>query len=436
VFFDCFLKNGLKSGQENDGLNIMEMKAEPAGFLAIDGGSPVRENPFPAWPVFSREDIDAVEAVLLSGKVNYWTGQESRNFEVEFAHFCRAKHAVALANGTVALELALKSLGVGPGDEVVVTSRSFFASASAIVLQGAKAVFVDVDPDTQNITAETIAPALSSRTKAIIAVHLAGMPCDMDPIMDLAKAHELFVVEDCAQAHGALYKGRPVGGLGHAAAFSFCQDKILTTGGEGGMLVTNDPGVWKRVWSKKDHGKSYDEVYGRDHAPGFRWLHSGFGTNGRMTEMQAAIGRQQLPRLSEWNQKRRANADLLDEGFGRIPALRILETPQNCVPARYKYYAFIRPEMLEPGWDQGTIRNAINAEGVPCFGGSCSEIYREKAFQGTDMEPVERLSVARQLGETSLMFLVHPTLGEPEMQDTIDAVAKVFQVASRVKPQG
>jgi len=413
----------------------MEMKAATSGFLAIDGGLPVREDSFPFWPHFDEEEIEAVQDILRSGKVNYWTGSETRRFEEEFAWFCGVKHAVAVANGTLALEIALKAMRVGPGDEVIVTPRSFFASASAIVLQGAKAVFADVDINTQNITAETIAPLITDKTKAIIAVHLAGMPCDMDPILELAARTGIFVLEDCAQAHGARYKGRPVGSFGHAAAFSFCQDKIMTTGGEGGMLVTNDQSVWKRVWSLKDHGKNYDEVYGRDHAPGFRWLHTGFGTNGRMTEMQGAIGRKQLRKMENWHGRRVLFADLLDEGLRKIPALRVPTVPENCQPARYKYYAFIRPGMLADGWDRDRLMNAISAEGVPCFGGSCSEIYREEAFSDTEMAPAERLPVARELGETSLMFLVHPTLEEKEISDTISAVTKVFKVASRLSPR-
>ncbi len=411
----------------------MELKAETSGFLAVDGGLSIREKDFPGWPNYDQQEIDAVQDVLLSGKVNYWTGQEIRNFEEEFAWYCGVKHAVAVANGTVALEMAIKALRIGPGDEVIVTPRSFFASASAIVVQGAQAVFADVDPNSQNITSETIAPLITTRTKAIIAVHLAGMPCDMDPILELAAKHSLFVIEDCAQAHGARYKGRPVGSLGHVAAFSFCQDKIMSTGGEGGMLVTSDRSVWKRVWSLKDHGKNYDEVHGRDHAPGFRWLHTGFGTNARMTEMQAAIGRKQLRKMESWHKRRLGNASLLDEGLGKLPALRIPVIPRDMEPARYKYYVFIRPGMLAEGWDRDRVMNAITSEGVPCFGGSCSEIYREKAFQGTGMEPAERLPMARELGQTSLMFLVHPTLGPEEMRDTISAVTKVFLVASKIK---
>ncbi len=410
----------------------MEMKAATSNFLAIDGGQPVRVDDFPAWPAFDQEEIDAVQGVLRSGKVNYWTGLETRKFEEEFAWYCGVKHAVALANGTLALEMGLKALRIGPDDEVIVTPRSFFASASAIVLQGAKAVFAEVDRNSQNITADTIAPLITSRTKAIIAVHLAGMPCDMDPIMELAAANGIYVLEDCAQAHGARYKGRPVGSFGHAAAFSFCQDKIMTTGGEGGMLVTNDQSVWKRVWALKDHGKSYDEVFGREHAPGFRWLHTGFGTNARMTEMQATIGRKQLRKMEKWHSARQGNAGLLDEGFSQIPALRVPSVPDLFQSAHYKYYTFIRPGMLAEGWGRDRIMGAITAEGIPCFGGSCSEIYRETAFKGTAMELSQRLPVARELGEFSLMFLIHPTLGSREMDDTVAAVVKVFKAASKL----
>ena len=259
--------------------------------LAIEGGPAVRKHLFSPWPYFSQDEIDAVTRVLNSGRVNYWTGDEGRQFEAEFAAFVGCKHAVAVANGTVALELALEALGIGPGDEVVVTSRTFIASASCAVMRGATPVMADVDWDSQNITAETIRAVLSPRTRAIIAVHLAGWPCDMDPILEIAREHGLKVIEDCAQALGAVYKGRPVGSMGDVNAFSFCQDKILTTGGEGGMLTTNHTDLWSRAWAFKDHGKSYEAVYRRQHPPGYRWLHESFGTNWRLTEMQSAMGR-------------------------------------------------------------------------------------------------------------------------------------------------
>lgn len=399
--------------------------------LAINGGTPVRSLPFAPWPYFPQDEIDAATACLTSGKVNYWTGTEGRKFEKEFAAFSGCSHAIALANGTVALELALYALGIGAGDEVITTCRTFIATASCIVMRGATPVLADVEPVTQNITADTIRPLITPRTKAIICVHLAGWPCDMDPIIELSREHGLKVIEDCAQAHGATYKGRSVGSLGDMAAFSFCQDKIMTTGGEGGMLTTNDEVLWRRAWDFKDHGKSYDAVYVRQHQPGFRWLHELFGTNMRLTEMQSAIGRVQLRKLPEWTRLRNRHAAILTEGFSKIQALRLTIPPPEAGHAYYKYYVFVRPDMLAPGWDRNRIMNAITAEGVPCFSGSCSEIYLEKAFVDVGYGPVERLPVAKELGETSLMFMVHPTLSEADMSDTVKAVLKVMGAASR-----
>lgn len=395
--------------------------------LAIDGGTPLRTNPFAPWPFFEIDEIEAATAPLRTGKVNYWTGTEGREFEKEFAAFTDCKYAIALANGTVALELALFALGIGSGDEVIVTPRTFIASSSCCVMRGAIPIMADVDPVSQNITTETIRPHITNRTKAIICVHLAGWPCDMDPILELAREHNLKVIEDCAQCHGASYKGRPVGSLGDVAAFSFCQDKIMTTGGEGGMLTTNDEALWRKAWEFKDHGKSYEAVYSRQHPPGFRWLHESFGTNWRLTEMQSAIGRVQLRKLPEWTQRRQDNAAILTEAFSQIPALRLTVPTSEIKHAYYKYYAFIRPDLIKNGWDRDRIMNTIVAEGIPCFSGSCSEIYLEKAFDG--LRPTKRLTVAQHLGETSLMFLVHPTLSESDMLDTCNAVSKVFSQA-------
>jgi len=399
--------------------------------LVISGGQPVRTTPFAPWPYFAENEIAAAAAVLKSGQVNYWTGQEGRLFEQEFARLAGCRYGIALANGTLALELALYALGIGTGDEVIVTSRTFIASASCVVLRGAVPVLADVDPVSQNITASTISAALTTGTKAIIAVHLAGWPCDMDPILTLAKEHGLFVIEDCAQSHGATYKGRPVGSMGDAAAFSFCQDKIITTGGEGGMLTTNDKSIWEKAWSYKDHGKSYEAVYHRQHPPGFRWLHESFGTNWRLTEMQAAIGRAALGKLPAWNEQRRRNAAVLNRRLAELPALRVTLPPEEIVHAYYKYYVFVRPERLKEGWDRDRLMAAICAEGIPCLSGSCSEIYLEKAFERAGLRPLERLKTAQELGETSLTFMVHPTLTEQDMADICRAVEKVCGEAAR-----
>lgn len=401
----------------------------PSEHLAIHGGSPVRGHPFAPWPHFEEDLVEAVSAVLRSGKVNYWTGQEGVFFEKEFAISTGRKYAVAVANGTVALELALYALGIGPGDVVIVPSRTFIASASCVVMRGATPVMADVDMESQNITVETIRKLISPRTRAVLVVHLAGWPCDMDPILKFARKHGLKVIEDCAQAQGATYKGRPVGSFGDVAAFSFCQDKIMTTGGEGGMLVTDDAEWWNRAWSFKDHGKSFDAVYHRKHGPGFRWVHEHFGTNWRVTEMQSALGRRVLPKLPEWIRRRRENAAILTRHFSGIPGLRVTNPSAEIGHSYYKYYVFVRPGDLKEGWDRDRILTAINAEGIPCFAGSCSEIYLEKSFP-RELRPAQRLPVAQELGETSLMFLVHPTLSGNDMLDTCAAVAKVMGEAA------
>jgi dTDP-4-amino-4,6-dideoxygalactose transaminase len=417
---------------------------------------------FSPWPSFTPEEADAVHRVVLTNKVNYWTGTETREFEKEFAAWCQTRYAVALSNGTLALDVALKALGIGPGDEVVVTPRTFIASISCVVNAGAIPVFAEVESDSGNISAKSILRVLTPKTKAVICVHLAGWPCDMDPIMQLAQAHGLKVIEDCAQAHGARYKGRPLGSIGHVGAWSFCQDKIMSTGGEGGMVTTNDESLWRAMWSFKDHGKSYEAVYERQHPPGFRWLHESFGTNWRMLEMQAVIGRIQLQRMADWTAARTRNAEAIWAACRKFDALRVPEfrcgdcgvagtglprcarndssalmarseaTRQSsgCAHAHYKCYVYVKSESLKADWSRDRIIEAINAEGVPCFQGSCSEVYLEKAFDGTGWRPEPRLPVARDLGETSLMFLVHPTLTEEEIQKTCDVIQKVMTEAS------
>ncbi len=396
--------------------------------------------PFSPWPSFTSEEADAVHRVLLSNKVNYWTGVECRQFEKDFAAWSGTRYAVALANGTLALDVALKAMSIGPGDEVVVTPRTFIASISCVVNAGAVPVFADVESDSGNLSARTIAAVLTQRTKAVICVHLAGWPCDMSPIMELAQKHDLKVIEDCGQAHGAKYKGQPVGGIGHVGAWSFCQDKIMTTGGEGGIVTTNDESLWRRMWSYKDHGKSYEAVYERQHPPGFRWLHESFGTNWRMLEMQAVIGRIQLSRMPEWSKARKRNAQAIRDVCSQFLAMRVPEvrcescigvcTLNGCEHANYKCYVYVKSDFLQSGWTRDRIMESISAQGVPCFQGSCPEVYLEKAFDNSGWRPKVRLPVARAMGETSLMFLVHPTLTATEIEKTCDAIRIVMSQAS------
>jgi dTDP-4-amino-4,6-dideoxygalactose transaminase len=399
--------------------------------LAINGGLPVRTKPFPPWPFFDNDEIEAVNGVLISGNVNYWTGDQCGLFEKEFAAFIGVNYAVSVMNGTAALESTLTALNIGSGDEVIVTPRGYIASASCAVRRGAKPVFADVDRDSQNINADTIEEVITEKTRAVVVVHLAGCPCEMDGIVALAKKRGLALIEDCAQASGAFYKGRPVGSFSDAAAFSFCQDKIITSGGEGGMVVTNNKDIWSKVWSYKDHGKSLEAVYNNDLQPGpfFKWLHESFGTNLRMTEMQAAIGRVQLRKMAGWVEIRRRNAAILEKAFLRIPALCVTVPPDHIYHSYYKYYVFVEHGKLKSGWNRERVIAAINAEGIPCFTGSCGEIYMEKAFNAPGMRPEKRLPVAEELSETAMMFLVHPTLSENDMRDMVQAVEKVMAFA-------
>jgi dTDP-4-amino-4,6-dideoxygalactose transaminase len=376
---------------------------------------------FSSWPSYTLEEADAVHDIVLSNKVNYWTGSECRDFEKEFAIWSDANYAVALGNGTLALDLALKALAIGVGDEVIVTSRTYIASVSSIVNAGAIPIFADVDLSSQNITPDSIRTVISGKTRAIVCVHLAGWPCEMDELMDLANEFDLFVIEDCAQSHGAKYKGIPVGSIGHIGCWSFCQDKIMTTGGEGGMVTTNDESLWRRMWAYKDHGKSYEAVYEREYPEGFRWLHETFGTNWRMTEMQAAIGRIQLKRMPDWHKKRLNNAKSIWIAAKQCKGLRVPSVPDYIEHAAYKCYVFVKGNVEL----RDKIMAEINEKGVPCYSGSCSEVYLEKAFNNTGFRPKERLSVAKELGETSLMFLVHPTLIKEEIQKTCDVLTEV-----------
>jgi dTDP-4-amino-4,6-dideoxygalactose transaminase len=369
---------------------------------------------FSPWPSYTEEEATAIQKVLLSNKVNYWTGQECQLFEQEFATWCGVEHAIAVANGTLALELALQALEIGVGDEVIVPARTFLASADCVVTRGATPVFSDVELADQNISASQIEKCLTPKTKAVIVVHLGGVPVDMDPIMALSKKHNFYVIEDCAQAHGARYKEHSVGSIGHIGAWSFCQDKIMTTGGEGGMVTTNDSALWQKMWAYKDHGKSYETVYNKEHPPGFRWLHESIGSNFKMTEMQAAIGRIQLKKMSQWTAIRHKNAMQIISVANQFSCVRNIELSEDCKPAFYKQYIFINSEHLKQDWSRDRIIEEMNVQGIPCYSGSCSEVYLEKEFQKLNLAPEHRLPNAKQLGDTSLMFLVHPTLTKQE----------------------
>ena len=386
---------------------------------------------FPGWPEYSEEEIDAVAEILRSGKGNYWFGEHGRKFEEEFAEYCGGGFALTAGNGTLALEMALHGLGVGPGDEVIVTPRSFVASANCIVQLGATPVFADVDRESQNITPSTIEEKITGKTRCIIAVHLAGWPCEMKEIMNLAAENDIYVIEDCAQAHGAEINGKRAGAWGHAAAFSFCQDKIISTGGEGGMLLTNDEELWAKAAALRNHGKDP-----RKYNPGTmgtkeQGLPDTFGSNYRMTEMQSCMGRIQLQHLDDWVQKRQANAAMLDDVIKNCGAARATIPPPHVTHAYYKYYFFADTANLKDDWNRNRIIEAISGEGIPCGAGTSAEIYQLDAYSGGTSDPGQRLTVARELGETGIMLPVPPNYNADCMTYMCNTVQSVLNTAVR-----
>ena len=382
------------------------------------------------WPSFSKAEIQAVQKVLLSNNVNYWTGEECKKFEKEYSKWSNSAHAIALSNGTVALDLALKAVKIKKGDEVIVTPRSFIASVSSVVQSGATPIFADVDKRTGNLSAETISKKITKKTKAIICVHLGGIPCEMDPIMDLALKRKIYVIEDCAQAHGAKYKGKSVGSIGDIGAWSFCQDKIMTTGGEGGMVTTNNKAFWESMWSFKDHGKDFDSVNRPNKDYKFKWVHDSFGTNFRMTEMQGVLGRYQLKRMDSWNKLRIRNAKRIEKIFKNFEdSIDFYQVPEYINPAYYRVYGYLKPEKLKKSWSRDLVIRKINQDGVPCFSGSCPEIYREKAFIKQNLAPPTRLSNAKLLGETSIAFLCHPNLRIKDLNSVENKITRIFKSA-------
>ncbi len=387
--------------------------------------------PFSPWPSFTQKEADKIHSILLSNRVNSKTGTECQLFEQEFSQFSDTKYAIAVSNGTTAIDLALRAIEISPGDEVIVPARTFFATASSVALLGGIPIFADVDRQSGNICPESVRTKITNKTKAIMCVHLAGWPCDMDALLAIANEFGLKIIEDCAQAHGAKYNGKSVGSFGDIGCWSFCQDKIMTTGGEGGLVSTNNYDLWYKMWSFKDHGKDYNTVNNQQKTSGFKWLHHSFGSNYRMTELQAAIGRIQLTYMADWIRLRNRNASLLARAFESFDVASTFEVPSGITHGQYKFYAYVNLDKLAENWTRDRIIEIINSLGVPCYQGACPEVYLEKAFDDLSYRPTTRLPIAKQLGETSIVFLVHPTLTDTEIDKTVEVIKEVLLQAQQ-----
>ena len=381
------------------------------------------------WPQFSREEKDIVNQILSSGKVNYWTGSHGKQFEKEFSNFCECNYSIVMANGSLALSAAYLALGIKNNDEIITTPRTFIATSASACLLKAKPIFADVDINSGCILASLIESLITEKTKAICVVHLAGWPCDMDSICKIAKKNRLYLIEDCSQAHGAQINGRSVGSFGDVATWSFCQDKIISTGGEGGMLTTNSLEIYQKVWSFRDHGKTLSGIELAKESREFSFIHENFGSNFRLTEIQSALGRIQLSKITQTNQIRTRNANILYEKIHKIPSIRVPIPEDNLKHAWYKFYCYLNLGRIKQSWSRNKIIKEINNLGYPAFSGSCSEIYLEECFLKSNLGPKKRLKNSIILGDTSLMFLVDNSIEEEQMKNYALAIKKVLELA-------
>ena len=393
-----------------------------------------------SYPYFDKNTLKKVELVLKSGRVNYWTGKKCIQFEKEFSKYMGRKYSITVSNGSVALELALKALKLKKGDEIIVSPRSFIISASCVLNLGLKPVFADID-DNGNLEIESIKKVFNTNVKVVILVHLNGLSCDMDPILKFVKKKKIILIEDCSQAHGAIYKGKKVGSFGDISTWSFCQDKIISTGGEGGIISTNNRKLWLKLWSLKDHGKNYNKVFNKKHKVGFRWMHDNLGSNYRMTEMQAVIGSEQLKLLNQQIKKRNFLANLyltkLKDYFQKYdilkkpdfkcqtcPLKKNLRKCNKCLHAFYRLNLYINKSKNKIS--QINLIEQLNKKKVACTVGACPEIYKEKIFKKLRVNQKKILNNAKLLGDTSIMFPINPYRSLKNIRSDINYIKKTL----------
>lgn len=384
--------------------------------LAINGGPKTRDLAFPPWPVLSNEDAAAASDALRSGHLTQLTGPYVRDFERDFGMWNGAGDCIATSSGTTAIHAVLVALDIGPGDEVIVPAHTFIASATPVLHQGATPVFADVDDRTFCLDPESVRTRITDRTKAIIAVHLNGHPADMDALLEMGNERGIPVIEDAAQAHGAEHHGRMAGTIGLAGCFSFWEDKIMTTGGEGGAIVTDDYALADRLKRIRHHGEGAIE--------GERaYYHLDLGYNYRMTSMQAATGRVQLQHLGEYLIARRRNAEYLSGRLNEVPGIDPPFVEEYARHAFYKYIGRVRPET---GIEIERFVAAVAAEGLPISRRYPTPLPRQPVFRDAGLSG-EPCPVAERLSGELFTLLVHPTCGSREMEDYAQGISKVIR---------
>jgi dTDP-4-amino-4,6-dideoxygalactose transaminase len=369
------------------------------------------------WPEYSEKEIEGVSEILKTGRVNQWTGDYVREFEKKFSKYFDVNYSIAINNGTSALELCLKVLNLNDNDEVIVTPRSFVASVSCILINRLKPVFADVDLNSQNITLQNIKNVITDKTRAVICVHLNGFPCEIEEIYSYCKENNIYVIEDCAQSHGAKYNGKYLGSFGDINAWSFCQDKIMSTGGEGGMITTNNKDLFEKAWSFKDHGKDINLYYNRPITNQFSFVHNSVGSNYRMTEIQAYIGLIQLDYLETWIQHRRELSSIYNNKFKNLNNIRLQYENENTLCSYYKYYFFVKDISIRQ-----YIIDEISRNNIKVYYGSCGELYKEKCINQNIICHNSKI-----LHETSIVLLVDPSYSKIDIMNNANIIYNILQ---------
>lgn len=407
--------------------------------LALDGGKPVRKRAFPSWPIFGEEERKSLLGVFESGK--WWYGEKVKEFEEKFAAFQDAKYAVTCSNGTVALEASLIACGVGAGDEVIVPPYTFIATATAALNVNAIPVFADIDIETANIDLEDLKRKITPQTKAIIPVHFAGLPCDMDALSDIAQSHELKIIEDACHSWGTKWKGKGTGALGDCGAFSFQMTKNITSG-EGGIVLTDNQELAEVIRSYINCGRRKDKPWYEHHI---------LGTNLRMTELQAAILLGQLSRLETQTLKREENASYLDEKLRDLPGIRVMKKDPRVSRRSYHLYVFRYIQEEWEGIERRKFIKALNKEGIPCSKGYPYPLYKNSLFStkgnGPRYCPISCPYYGKEVDYTEVycpnterlckeaVWVEHPVLlaEREDMEDIARAIVKVRENLKEIK---
>ena len=379
--------------------------------------------PKSTWPKYDEKILKGINKIILSGKVNYLSGEWGQKFESAFSKYHNLKYSIAVSNGTIGLEIALSSLCLSEGDEVIVTPRSYYTSASCIIRNKLKPVFVDVDLNSQNICKKDLLTKISKNTKCIICVHLAGYPCDMKEIIKISKKNKIKIIEDCSQAHGAKIDSNKVGSFGDVSVWSFCNDKIMSTLGEGGMISTNNKKIYEIAWSLKDTGKNFKKFYKKNKNIGFQWLHDSIGTNARLTEIQSFSGLFQLKYLDTMLQQRKQNANYIINRLKKFTFLKFPILPKNYHHSYYRLNFLINNNSNIKKISRNIVLKDLKDK-IFIREGSCPEIYNEKYFKNKYDFFCPN---AHYIGKNSLSLQVDNSIKKENLVKTVNFLDKYFK---------